>query len=66
MGRNLENRKKPTMIHIMKSVGLISKNIVNSVGNINDSVVMNNNLGNNGVINVSPMNILEMNSNSCS
>jgi hypothetical protein len=65
MGRNLENRKKPTMIHIMKSVGLISKNIVNSVGNLNDSVVMNNNLGNNGVINVSPMNILEMNSNSC-
>ena len=35
----------------MKSVGLISKNIMNSVDIFNDSVAMNSNLGNNVVMN---------------
>ena len=33
MGRNLENRKKLTRVRIMNSVGMMSKNIVNIVGN---------------------------------
>ena len=43
IGRNLEKRKKLMPIRIMKSVGLNSKNIVNSVGIFNVSAASNNN-----------------------
>ena len=42
MGRNLKNRKKLMLVHIMNSVSLNSKNIVNGVGILNESVVINN------------------------
>jgi hypothetical protein len=43
MGRNLENKKKLTLVQIMNSFSMNNKNIVNSVGIFNNSVVMNNN-----------------------
>ena len=36
MGRNLKNKKKLTLVRIMISVGLNKKNIMNSVGIVND------------------------------
>ena len=51
--RNLEITKKLTPVRIMNSAGLNSKNIVNNVNMLNDSVVMNHNSGNNiGIISV--------------
>ena len=43
MGRHLENKRKLMPVRILISVGLISKNIVNSVSIVNDSVAMNSN-----------------------
>jgi hypothetical protein len=43
IGRNLENRKKLTPVGIMNSIGLYSKNIVNTLGIFNDSANINNN-----------------------
>ena len=43
IGRNLKKRRKLMPIRIMKSVGLNSKNIVNSVGIFNVSAASNNN-----------------------
>ena len=42
MGRNLENRKKLTLVRITSSVGMINKNSVNSVSIFIESVTMNN------------------------
>ena len=42
-GRNLENRKKLTLVRIMNSANMNSKNIVNNVGTSDDSVAMNSN-----------------------
>ena len=39
--RNLENKKKLTMVRITNSVGFIRKNIVNSVNIFNDDDAMN-------------------------
>ena len=41
MGRNLENRKNFTLVRIMNSVGMNSKDIVNNVEVFSGSVVMN-------------------------
>ena len=41
MGRNLENRKKLTLVRIMNCVGMNSKDIVNNVEVFSGSVVMN-------------------------
>jgi hypothetical protein len=41
MLRNLENKKRLTLVQLMNSVSLDSKSIVNSVGIFNDIVAMN-------------------------
>lgn len=41
MVRNIGNKKKLTLVRITNSVGLHSKNNVNSVGMFNDSVSIN-------------------------
>ena len=43
MGRNIENKKKLMPVQIMTSAGLNSKNIVNNVSILNDSVAMTSN-----------------------
>jgi hypothetical protein len=40
-GRNLENKKKLTLVQIMNSVGMKSMSIGNRVGIFDDSVAMN-------------------------
>ena len=40
-GRNLENKKKLTLVWIINSAGLDSENIVCSVGIFNDSSAIN-------------------------
>lgn len=40
--RNLENRKKLTLVQIMNNAGFNNKNIVNNDSIFNDSVVINN------------------------
>ena len=44
MRRNLENKKKLTLVWLMNSVGMNSTNIVNIVGILTYIVAMNNNL----------------------
>jgi hypothetical protein len=41
MGRNLEDRKKVTLVQIMNSACLSSKNIMNNVGIFNGSTTTN-------------------------
>ena len=43
IGRNLENKKKPTLLQIMNSVALNNKNIVNIVGIVNDNDTISKN-----------------------
>ena len=47
MGRNLENRKKATLVHVMNIVGTNSKNVVNIVGICKYTIVINVALVNN-------------------
>ena len=42
MGRNLENRKKLTLVQTMNNDGMKNKNVGNSVNNFTDTAVMKN------------------------
>ena len=42
MGRDLENRKKLTLVRMMNCVGMNSKHILNNVGISNDSTAVKN------------------------